>query len=65
MIYVIIVNLRFQKEKNFEETLLVQPRQISLYLHLYANYHSLGGFHWRQKRLLFLGTLFILTNKIF
>ena len=34
-------NLRFQKEKNFEETLCSQPRQfvsISLHLRLYANY---------------------------
>ena len=34
-------NLRFQKEKTFEETLCLQPRQlvsISLHLRLYANY---------------------------
>ena len=45
-------NLRFQKEKNFEETLCLQPRQfvsISLHLHLYANYCSSAGFRWRQK----------------
>ena len=33
-------NLRFEKEKNFEETSCLQPRQfvyISLHLHLYAN----------------------------
>ena len=45
-------NLRFQKEKNFEETLCLQPRQfasISLHLHLYANYCSSAGFRFRQK----------------
>ena len=45
-------NLRFQKEKNFEETLCLQPRQlvsISLHLRLYANYCSSAGFRWRQK----------------
>ena len=45
-------NLRFQKEKNFEETLCLQPRQfvsILLHLHLYASYCSSAGFRWRQK----------------
>ena len=45
-------NLRFQKEKNFEETLCLQPRQfvsISLHLRLYANYCSSAGFRLRQK----------------
>ena len=45
-------NLRFQKKKNFEETLCLQPRQfasISLQLHLYTNYCSSVGFRWRQK----------------
>ena len=45
-------NFRFQKEKNFEETLCLQPRQfasISLHLHLYANYCSSAGFRWRKK----------------
>ena len=44
--------LRFQKEKNFEETLCLQPRQfvsILLHLHLYASYCSSAGFRWRQK----------------
>ena len=42
----------FKREKNFEETLCLQPRQfvsISLHLHLYANYCSFNGFRWRQK----------------
>ena len=46
------VNLRFRKEKNFEETLCLQPRQfasISLHLHLYANYCSSAGFRWVRK----------------
>ena len=45
-------NLGFQKEKNFEETLCLQPRQfvfISLHLLLYANYCSSARFRWRQK----------------
>ena len=45
-------NLCFQKGKNFEETLCLQPQQfasISLHLHLYANYCSSAGFRWRQK----------------
>ena len=45
-------NLRFQKEKNFEETLCLQPRQfvsILLHLHLYVSYCSSAGFRWRQK----------------
>ena len=45
-------NLCFQKKKNFEETLCLQPQQfasISLHLHLYANYCSSAGFRWRQK----------------
>ena len=43
-------NLLFQKEKNFKETLCLQPRQfvsISLHLHLYANYCLSARFHWR------------------
>ena len=45
-------NLHFQKEKNFEETLCLQPPQfvsISLHLHLRANYCSSAWFRWRQK----------------
>ena len=45
-------NLRFQKGKNFEEMLCLQPRQfasISLHLHLCANYCSSAGFRLRQK----------------
>ena len=45
-------NLHFQKEKNFEETFCLQPRQfasILLHLHLYVNYCSSAGFRWRQK----------------
>ena len=45
-------NLRFQKEKNFEETSCLQPWQfvsISLHLRLYANYCSSAGFRWRRK----------------
>ena len=67
-------NLRFQKEKNFEEMLCLQPRQfvsISLHFRLYANYCSSAGFRWRQNKsilnfqmLAFWGTLFILAIKI-
>ena len=44
-------NLRFQKEKNFEETCLQlwQFVSISLHLRLCANYCSSAGFRWRQK----------------
>ena len=45
-------NLRFQNEKDFEETSCLQPRQfvsISLHFHLHANYSSSAGFCWRQK----------------
>ena len=42
----------FERKKNSEETLCLQPRQfvsISLHLHLYANYCSSSWFRWRQK----------------
>ena len=45
-------NLRFQTEKNVEETSCLQPRRfvsITLHLHLYANNCSSAWFRWRQK----------------
>ena len=65
----------FKRKKIFEETLCIKPWRYvssSLHLHLRANYPSFGRFPWRQKCRLwflrclpFLGTLFILTIKIF
>ena len=66
-------NLRFQKEKNFEETLCLQPRQcvsISLHLRLYANYCSSADFAGDKKidfefpNACLLGHPFILAIKI-